>query len=275
MTDLTSTIARLRALEAKATPGPWEESDVPSEPRIQCEARGEEIAWVFGAEKRTTENFANRALIVALRNAATALFDAAEQADAIERLTRERDEARLSYDLLRQRADHSLSPELLRRVNIEHNARLDAERERDEARAKLREASASKYFFAKKALAASPPAPEPPMTDRDPVQEAVERAALAWQPIETAPRERWKPIDIWIVHRPTGKGQRVANALWAPHEGKDAWENSEYPRRWVTGKRYNDWEGDECFDPCSTDEQSTVATHWMPLPAPPKPETER
>lgn len=91
-------------------------------------------------------------------DAACALFE--EAADAIARLTRERDEAlrrcavaeanaeadagftqasdkralaaERERDLLRQRADHSLSPELLQQVNLERSARLAAERDRDE-----------------------------------------------------------------------------------------------------------------------------------------------
>lgn len=84
MTDLASTIARLRTLEAKATPGPWEESDIYGEPRIQCSSRGEEVAWVSGSEKSDEENCANKAMIVALRNAAPALLDAADRAEQIQ-----------------------------------------------------------------------------------------------------------------------------------------------------------------------------------------------
>jgi hypothetical protein len=81
-----------------------------------------------------------------------------------------------------------------------------------------------------------------------------------WQPIETAPEGQ--DIDLWLVDRKIGKGFRMADC----HGRAGRWMKGS---RWVTGKTFFDDEGERCFDPDARDEESTVATHWMPIPAPP------
>lgn len=95
------------------------------------------------------------------------------------------------------------------------------------------------------------------------------RAALAadgWQPIETAPSiDRWAELDLWLV-APNGRQWREANCRYDP--SNDSWIGPD--GRWVQGAyKRNEW-GDECFDPSDKSEKAIRATHWQPLPAPPK-----
>lgn len=73
MTDLTSTIARLRELEAKATPGPWSFS-----------AKSETDEGVLTGPDGVDLRKIDAKLMAALRNAASALLDAAERAEKAE-----------------------------------------------------------------------------------------------------------------------------------------------------------------------------------------------
>lgn len=92
-----------------------------------------------------------------------------------------------------------------------------------------------------------------------------------WQPIRSAPRSMEMKLmptfDIWVVDNKTGKGYRIPDASWCPHDGEDAWAGPD--GKWVSGKRFYDEEGDECYDPACTDNESMVATHWMPRPEAP------
>lgn len=94
------------------------------------------------------------------------------------------------------------------------------------------------------------------------------QGAEGWRTIDSAPRERYRYIDLWLVNRKTGEGWLCQSGRWAPWDGRDAWAQR-HDGKWVTGKRYFDETGDEYLDPAATDEQSIVATHWRPLPPPP------
>jgi len=102
---------------------------------------------------------------------------------------------------------------------------------------------------------------------------------MEWQPIETAPKDG-TVIDLWVFCLTVSDDafdyseHRIANAFWG--------DPSEYfadkqPAQWcMEGVRYgmpiNDTvESEEiyCFE---TGFSLIVATHWMPLPAPPKEE---
>lgn len=81
-----------------------------------------------------------------------------------------------------------------------------------------------------------------------------------WQPIETANTEPYEKVDLWAFNRRTCTGRRFANAYrtnkhWLDDRGC-----------YIAGKRFCDEGGDDCFDPDATDGESTIVTHWMPLP---------
>ncbi len=97
---------------------------------------------------------------------------------------------------------------------------------------------------------------------------------MDWRPIDTAPKDGTN-IDLWVVNQ-DGEGWRIADAYWvhdrerdpyAPSKGKrDGWFA---PDREYGDPGWADWpegwtathDGREYFD---------RATHWMPLPEPPK-----
>lgn len=143
-------IKNLRALEAAATPGPWgigygfnlrEDCEPPHYVNgADPAAIGIKLAtpWIEGAWDNDAEARANAALIVALRNNATALLDIAEtrategQVDAgeVERLRKDRDVAvrwaNQSVDMLKDAffpvADALRSLEVYLRDTPHHNA---------------------------------------------------------------------------------------------------------------------------------------------------------
>jgi hypothetical protein len=80
-TPLSETVARLWALLAKATAGPWTYSR--SSQTIIQTAHLTRDAWTIPRSDEDME------LIVALRNAAPALLDAAERVEALEQLLRD------------------------------------------------------------------------------------------------------------------------------------------------------------------------------------------
>lgn len=94
MTNITpEEIARLRALEAKATPGPWREDDRHS-PAPHCVSIGDHVADVVstscsGMEGGGFERDEDRMLSIAARNALPRLLD------EIERLRAENDRLRI------------------------------------------------------------------------------------------------------------------------------------------------------------------------------------
>lgn len=99
MTDLTSTIARLRELEAKATPGPWRTgflADDSGDFYLITDAPGyqppKNSNLVLLGEREDQQHFE---FFAALRNAAPALLDAAERAEQAEA---ERDRLRAMID---------------------------------------------------------------------------------------------------------------------------------------------------------------------------------
>jgi hypothetical protein len=83
------------------------------------------------------------------------------------------------------------------------------------------------------------------------VLEADEREA--WRPIEEAPKEHHKPLDLWVVHSQHG-GHREANAYWS---GVGTWADQ--------GGNFLDWSFEE------SDGSITICrvTHFRPLPSPP------
>jgi hypothetical protein len=108
----------------------------------------------------------------------------------------------------------------------------------------------------------------------EPSSYAVSAIALVrsynWQPIETAPREPYAPIDLWVVPgiiprlREREKPHRIANAT-SSGNGKHWLEKG----RFIEGRHFYDEDGDACFDPDDRGPDATIVTHWMPLPEPP------
>ena len=91
-----------------------------------------------------------------------------------------------------------------------------------------------------------------------------------WQPIETAPKSRDVLIDLWIVAPKSpwnirAYSARKTDCYWGG--GEFAWLDRS--GKAVTGRRYYDYEGDDCFAPLDTGTGAIVATHWMYPPAPP------
>lgn len=91
-------------------------------------------------------------------------------------------------------------------------------------------------------------------------EELLQMASLAWQPIETAPKDGTE-IDLWIVND-AGNGWRQPDAFWKQYEESGDWvfEDAEY--------------GEICKCETKIEGKSrifriTKATHWRPLP--PKP----
>lgn len=86
---------------------------------------------------------------------------------------------------------------------------------------------------------------------------------MEWQTIDTAPKDEAKTrVDLWLEPTkhalsmfPNRKGYRRLNCFWA---GKDIG----WARVPESGLRSLDQAFDEVFE---------TATHWMPLPQPPKP----
>lgn len=81
-----------------------------------------------------------------------------------------------------------------------------------------------------------------------------------WRPIETAKTAPYEKVDVWATNRKTGRGRRHANA----YRSGNHWLDTE--GHFIAGKAYRDRDGEDCFDPDATDEQSTIVTHWMPVP---------
>lgn len=88
-----------------------------------------------------------------------------------------------------------------------------------------------------------------------------------WLPIESAPREPYKLIDLWVVPGPRfhakhrAKPHRMADA-YASGNGK-YWEKG---GKYVEGRSFYDEEGEQCFDPDDRGPDATVVTHWRQIP---------
>lgn len=78
--------------------------------------------------------------------------------------------------------------------------------------------------------------------------------------MNAAPRDRDTKIDLWLMSRLTGRQWRMTDCYWGR-----GWQRDE---NFICGKWYYE-NGAICFDPLCEDEESTVATHWSPLPEPP------
>jgi len=91
-------------------------------------------------------------------------------------------------------------------------------------------------------------------------KEAIEIARIVpteagdgWRDIASAPHEKWKPIDLWVVHSEQD-GRRIANgclnhnSLWIDSGGNELnWSREDTDGTIVTSR----------------------VTHWRPLPPPP------
>src|ERR1700677_2641360 len=107
-----------------------------------------------------------------------------------------------------------------------------------------------------------------------PIKQAAADPAAAdppWQPIASAPRDPYRPVDLWVVpgksagRMERGKPHRIANA-YASGNGKYWLEKG----RWIEGRTFYDEEGEQCFDPDDRGPDATVVTHWMPVPEGPQ-----
>jgi hypothetical protein len=107
------------------------------------------------------------------------------------------------------------------------------------------------------------------MSDAEHPQREARRALMTseWRPIETAPKDG-SEFDAWAVWLDTGKGERVPNVHWG--RGYIAFESE---RGELEGWLAAEWGIDGCEG--LMDPQDQRLTHWQPLPAPPKPATNR
>lgn len=91
---------------------------------------------------------------------------------------------------------------------------------------------------------------------------------MEWQPIETAPKDG-TPIDIWLTTifkdgRET-TAERVADVKWeALHQA-----GYKKPEKYGWGVWNDEWAEYFGIEGAGASCDST-ATHWMPLPAPPR-----
>lgn len=79
--------------------------------------------------------------------------------------------------------------------------------------------------------------------------------AAGWYPIETAPKEPWQPIDVWIEHSQSG-GRRETDV-----------RRGHFAEWFDCGGNELDWSH---VDPETGKQVTSRVTHWMPLPAPPE-----
>jgi hypothetical protein len=107
------------------------------------------------------------------------------------------------------------------------------------------------------------------MSDAEHPQREARRALMTseWRPIETAPKDG-SEFDAWAVWLDTGKGERVPNVHWG--RGYIAFESE---RGELEGWLAAEWGIDGCEGLMHPEDQRL--THWQPLPAPPKPATNR
>lgn len=75
---------------------------------------------------------------------------------------------------------------------------------------------------------------------------------MNWQPIETAPKDGTR-VDLWMHDVDHPAGYRMADARWEDDRWQVAW------RFWVEGGGQD-----------SKGRWHIRATHWMPLPEPPR-----
>lgn len=99
---------------------------------------------------------------------------------------------------------------------------------------------------------------------------------MDWRPIDTAPKDG-TAIDLWVVCSQHG-GKREANAYWVSNEHRDRLNiRSRVTNGWWGPNHF--YEGDNGWIVAEDDKPVTAidgrvwskkATHWMPLPDPPK-----
>jgi hypothetical protein len=84
-----------------------------------------------------------------------------------------------------------------------------------------------------------------------------------WQPIETAPKDGTK-IDLWVVHETYRR--RVPDAYWLGDAKQPPFFDDERMEGWAAANMGYDG----CDGWADEPDDNDRATHWMPLPKPPR-----
>jgi len=81
---------------------------------------------------------------------------------------------------------------------------------------------------------------------------------MTWQPVDTAPKDGLRPIDLWVIPV-TGRPHRRVGMTWLKITKWSGWRGGKCHIDRRSGYPVGNFIGSEC-----------TVTHWMPEPEPPK-----